>query len=102
MTYQPGIAGEVFDLDNGLVINTNAINDASFEVQLSGRSTFNSDISYDGNVNLGDLGVLNANFGTMIGDPNFDPTADINRDGAINQGDLDSLSTEFGSSLPVI
>ena len=101
LTYQPVIAGEVFDLENGLVINSDAVNSA-FEVHLSGRSTFNSDINYDGAVNLGDLGVFNINFGSQIGDANFDFSADINRDGRINLGDLGILNAEIGQSLPSI
>ena len=85
-----------------MVINSNALNNSTVEVHLSGRSTFNSDISYDGAVNLGDLGIFNANFGSQIGDANFDFTADINRDGRINLGDLGVLNAEFGLSLPVV
>ena len=101
LTYQPLIADEAFDLSNGLVINSNAINSA-FEVHLSGRSTFNSDINYDGAVELRDIEVFNANLGSEIGDANFDPTADINGDGIINSEDLEILNTEFGMliSLP--
>ena len=102
LTYQPIIAGEVFDLENGLVINSNVLNDSIVEVHLSGRSTFNSDINYDGAVNLGDFGILNANLGSQIGDANFDFSADINRDGRINLGDFGFLNTEFGQSLPSI
>ena len=102
LIYQPIFAGDDFDLDNGLVINSNAINDAAFEVQLSGRSTFNSDISYDGIVGTEDLDVFAANFGGMIGGPSFDPTTDINRDGQIDFADLGVLGAEFGQSLPSI
>ena len=81
------------------MINSNATNDANFEVHLAGQSTFNSDITYDGLVNLAELGLLNANFGAMAGNPNFDPTADINGDGSINLGDLGQLNLEFGASI---
>ena len=99
LTYAPLAAGEIFDLNDGLVINSNASNDADFDVQLAGQSTFNSDISYDGIVNLSELGLLNVNFGFMKGDTGYDPTADINADGMINLGDLGALNSEFGMML---
>ena len=81
LTYTPLAAGEAFDLSDALVINSNADNNAAFEVHLAGQSTFNSDINYDGIVNLTELGLLNANFGFMNGDSDYDPTADIDGNG---------------------
>jgi hypothetical protein len=45
------------------------------------------------------LGPLNASFGTVNGDENYDPTADINLDGRVNLTDLGPLNAEFGSAL---
>ena len=101
LTYQPLIADEAFDLSNGLVINSNAINSA-LEVHLSGRSTFNSDINYDGVVDSTDMDVFNANLGNQIGDANFDPTADINGDGIIDLEDLELLNAEFGMLISLL
>ena len=97
--YTPTEAGQSFDLSDGLVIHSNAINNGALEVHLAGQSTFNSDISYDGQVNLAELGILNVNFGSISEDPNFDPTADTNADGMINLQDLGIINAEFGSSL---
>jgi hypothetical protein len=73
--------------------------DQNLNIDLLGRSTYASDISYDGRVNLTDLGPLNASFGTVNGDENYDPTADINLDGRVNLTDLGPLNAEFGSAL---
>lgn len=89
-----------FDLIDGLVILSDAVNEPTLNVALEGHSTFRSDISYDGRVNLGELGVLNANFGRKLGDANFDPTADIYYDGVVNLGDLGLLNREFGRERP--
>ena len=85
-----------FDVDDGLVILTSAADRPVYQIALRGASTFNSDVSYEGVVGLGDLGWLNANFGRTLADPGFDPAADINGDGAVNLGDLGTLNAEFG------
>ena len=73
-----------FDLADGLVILSNAGNAPAVEIALQGASTFNSDISYDGMVNLVELGVLNVNYGRKAADADWDPTADVNGDGIVN------------------
>ena len=101
LTYAPNQAGESFDEGNGLTIISNATNDPSFEVNLAGKSTFNSDISYDGQVNLTDLGTLQKPrlFGSANGQSNYDPTADITGDGRINLAELIPLNAEFSNSV---
>ncbi len=81
-----------------LTINTN---DSNFEVNLAGKSTFNSDISYDGVVNLTDLVILQTPdlFGSSSGDSGYDPTADITGDGNINLAELVPLNQEFGLTV---
>ena len=83
LTYKPEAAGESFAENNGLTIVSNATNAANFNVHLQGKSTYNSDISYDGTVNVGDLIPLQQPglFGSSAGDENYDPTADITGDG---------------------
>ncbi|WP_013334894.1 beta strand repeat-containing protein [Gloeothece verrucosa] len=98
LNYAPKAAREDFNLLNGLVINSNAQNSPAFNIQLAGKSTFNSDISYDGKVNLTDLNTLQRPglFGSSSGQNNYDPTADITGDGRINLAELVSLNAEFG------
>ena len=91
---------ESFDLPDGLVILSDAVDTPIVEVALRGDSTFNADVSYSGRVDLGELGPLNVGFRTTAGDPNFDPTADVNGDGAVNLSDLGVLNVEFGRELP--
>ena len=93
---------ENFALSDGLVILSNATNNPDYEVGLRGVSTFNSDISYDGRVDLGELGVLNSNWGKASGDLDWDPTADIDGNGKIDLSDLSPLTSEFGSDLPLV
>lgn len=83
-----------FDIANGLVIVS--AEGGALNVRLSGRSTFNADISYDGIVNLEELGVLNTNYGRRCGDADWDPSADINGDCSVNLGDLGLLNAQFG------
>lgn len=89
-----------FAVPDGLVIQNNSVNLPTIKVALRGRSTYMSDISYDGAVNFADLGVLNANWGRCAGGDKWDPTADINGDGCINLADLGPLNVEFGRPIP--
>ena len=100
LTYDPLAAKENFNVANGLVLFTNVPNWSQYEVALSGKSTFNSDINYDGKVNTGDLGSLNlakTNFNKGI----FDATADINRDGLIDTLDVNALTADIKLKLSV-
>ena len=100
LTYAPNEAGDDIDLNNALVINSNAVNNPALAVRLIGESTFDSDINYDGTVDLNDLAVLEQTaFLSSIGDPGYDPSADINGDGNINRGELVPLSGELFNSL---
>jgi predicted outer membrane repeat protein len=98
LIYAPKAARENFNLANGLVINSNAQNNSALNIQLAGKSTFNSDISYDGRVNLTDLTTLQRPglFGSSSGQTNYDPTSDITGDGRINLAELVPLNSEFG------
>jgi hypothetical protein len=98
LTYTAAAAKEVFDRSDALVLFTNALDLPEFAIALSGKSTFNSDINYNGIVNTGDLGPLNLarkNYNQGI----FDPTADINGDGMINSLDVSVLLSENKQSV---
>lgn len=88
-----------FERDDALVLHAVAAGGTHFPVALAGRSTFAADITYDGRVNLAELGVLNARFGRRAQDADWDPTADINGDGRINLADLGLLNAQFGRVL---
>jgi hypothetical protein len=98
LTYTPSAAKEVFERSDALVLVTNAVNSPELAIALSGQSTFNSDVNYDGKVGAGDLGSLNqgkANLNKGI----YDPTADINGDGLFNNLDVAMLQSENKLSL---
>ena len=84
------------------MITSNAVNNSEMPVSLAGKSTFNSDINYDGLVSFGDLGSLNSNWGSESTDANWDATADINGDGLIGFGDLGQLNDEWNQELTSI
>jgi hypothetical protein len=75
------------------VLFNNAVNLPEFAIALSGKSTFNSDINYDGKVSTGDLGSLNQ------AKLKYDPTADIDGNGVINNLDVSVLLSENKMSV---
>ena len=98
LTYDAAAAKEVFNRSDALVLFTNAVNLPEFAIALSGKSTFNSDVNYDGKVGVDDLGSLNqgkANLKKGI----YDPTADITGDGLFNNLDVAMLQSENKLSL---
>ncbi len=88
-----------FSIANGIVLFSDAVNTPQMQIELFGMTTFNSDTNYDGIVNFGDLGIMNANFGLASGDPDYDPSADPNNDGIVNFTDLGLLNAEFGRDV---
>jgi hypothetical protein len=54
------------------------------------------DINGDGIVNIKDVIIVSAAFGSVPGDPNWDPTADINEDKVINVKDMVLISVNYG------
>lgn len=73
--------------------------DGDFEIYLATlptQCTLEGDVNNDGVVNINDLAAVGAAFGTMLGDPRYDPDADLNKDGAVNIEDLATVGANFG------
>ena len=51
----------------------------------------------DGDVDLADLAMLLAAFGSSIGDPAYFPPADLDGSGGIDLADLATLLANYGS-----
>ncbi|MEB3227267.1 MAG: hypothetical protein VKJ27_02700 [Synechocystis sp.] len=66
LNYAPSEANQTFNVADGLVIYSNAHNNAITTVALAGQSTYQSDINYDGVVSFGDLGPLIAEWSKAI------------------------------------
>lgn len=60
----------------------------------SGRLLIPEDSSSSGSIK--DMFIIAKKFGTMLGDPNWDPEADLNNDGAVNIVDLFLIARNFG------
>ena len=54
------------------------------------------DANNDGHVDVVDLLILVDAFGSVVGDPNYDPNADFNSDGSVDVVDLLDLVDNFG------
>ncbi len=59
-----------------------------------------ADLTGDGVIGLADLSQLLAAFGTMVGDPFYDPVADTTGDGIVGLADLAELLAAFGTMCP--
>lgn len=58
------------------------------------------DIDGDGDVDLTDLSILLASYGTTSSDPGYNPDADLNGDGQVDLEDVSLLLANFGASQP--
>lgn len=56
----------------------------------------NGDVELDNEVNLVDYASVSASFGSVHGDPNWNPRADLNGDGEVNLFDAGIVSANFG------
>ena len=99
LSYTPAQGGESFNLEDGLVIKSNAVNISEVYINLAGQSTFDSDINYDGKVNAEDLEILNTNIGLEDTNPNWNRAIDINADGLISFGDLTLLNQQWNQEI---
>ncbi|MCC6361076.1 MAG: hypothetical protein IT450_20230 [Phycisphaerales bacterium] len=58
------------------------------------------DVNDDGVRDLADLATLLASFGSVTGDPGYNPAADFDASGAVDLGDLTVLLSTFGVACP--
>jgi hypothetical protein len=56
-----------------------------------------ADVNDDGTVDLRDLALLLAAYGTTTGDPGYDPELDFDQDGEVGLSDLSFLLAEYGN-----
>jgi hypothetical protein len=54
------------------------------------------DINGDGRVDVSDLLLLAMAFGSLSGDPNYNPACDFNADGAVDVSDLLIMASNWG------
>jgi hypothetical protein len=71
--------------------------DGTFTIESSGLV---GDLDNDGDVDLGDLGILLAAYGSCTGDHNYSEVADIDNSGCVDLADLGFLLAHYGESLP--
>lgn len=91
-----------FQAENGLVIVSDAENAPRVEIALTGHSTFDADITYDGNVNIADLVSFDDHCGARSGDANYHPSIDPNGDGSVDLGDFGPLNVYYRQSRPSV
>ena len=91
-----------FQAEDGLVIVSDAENAPRVEIALTGHSTFDADITYDGNVNIADLVSFDDHCGARSGDANYHPSIDPNGDGSVDLGDFGPLNVYYRQSRPSV
>jgi hypothetical protein len=71
----------------------------SFSIVFEGGSYLLGDINKDGVVDLHDLAIIAAAYGSTPGDPNWNPDADLNKDGVVSLLDFQLVASEYGQTL---
>ena len=74
---------------------------ASQTTELPPTTLLGGDANRDCVINLFDLVLVGAAYGTCEGDPAFDPRADINGDGCVNLFDLVLVAANYGRGCPI-
>jgi len=89
-------ATQSFDVADGVVILSNAANEAELRIALKGDSTFDTDLTCDGRVDRDDLAAMLPAFGRRAGQSGYAPFVDPNNDGRIDFRDLGTLNLQYG------
>lgn len=93
-------AGQVVKVTLSLSVSpyTTGIDNFAFDIVFEGRDNYSGDLNRDGTINVLDIGILNAAYGSTPADSNWNPNADLNNDGAIDILDLYLIFLDFGQS----
>ena len=70
------------------------------DLTINGTPPCPEDLDGDGSVNLADLSIMLAAYGSCAGDANFEPAADLDADGCVALGDLSMLLAAYGTTCP--
>jgi hypothetical protein len=97
INYTPNDGGEVLGEGASLTLFSNDPENGELNVPLSGESTFNSDIDYNGSVGFEDVTQADALFNTAA--DNLDPALNIDGEGGFGFSDLATLNQEFGAAI---
>lgn len=108
LTYAPTtpspkkMTAQSFHVEDGLVILSDAENLPKVEIGMTGHSTFDADITYDGSVNIADLVGFDDHCGVRSGDPDYHPSIDPNGDGSVDLGDFGALNVYYQQTRPAV
>ena len=58
------------------------------------------DTNHDGHIDLVDLTMVLGTYGTILGDPNYNPDCDLNHDGQIDLIDVSVELSLYGATCP--
>jgi hypothetical protein len=90
--------GDVAKVTQHLFVSTSTsgISSFSFDIIFEKRRFILSDVNDDGVVNMRDIGIVCAAFGSTPGDSHWNADADLNGDGRIDMRDIGIVTANFG------
>jgi hypothetical protein len=70
--------------------------DGNWEIYF--RTSLPGDVNEDGNTNVVDLTLVSLSYGSLIGEPDYNPFVDINKDGIVDMKDLSIVAGYLGET----
>jgi hypothetical protein len=87
-----------FDVEGTFILNAD-LNTVQITTNQGMLTVANTDINRDGRVDMRDIALVSHAFGTIPGNPNWNPACDMNHDNKIDMKDVALVAHDFGRGM---